>query len=81
MMVKLMQELGITPDFDGALPHGVSAASRTDGESVFVFLQNFNNAPVTVSTAEKWVTAEKNTPVTGDIALAPFETVILEKQK
>jgi beta-galactosidase len=81
MMVKLMGELGITSDFDGALPHGVSATSRTDGESVFVFLQNFNNAPVTVTTAKNWVTAEKNTPVTGDIALAPFETVILKKEK
>lgn len=81
MMVKLMSDLGITPDFDGPLPHGVTAHSRTDGENTFVFLQNFNNAPVTVSTAEKWATVEKNAPVSGDIALNPYETVILQKAK
>ena len=81
MMEKLMGELGIASDFDGALPYGVSAHSRTDGESVFVFLQNFNTAPVTVTTAKNWVTVEKNTPVTGDIALAPYETVILKGDK
>ena len=81
MMEKLIDELGITSDFDGALPYGVSAHSRTDGESVFVFLQNFTTTPVTVTTAKNWVTAEKNAPVTGDIALAPYETVILKGTK
>ena len=81
LMEKLTRALGITSDFDGALPHGVTAHSRTDGESVFVFLQNFNAAPATTTTAKNWVTAEKNAPVTGDITLAAYETVILKGTK
>lgn len=79
LMERLLCELSISSDFDGALPHGVSAHSRTDGESVFVFLQNFNRAPVTVYTAKDWVTVENNTPVSGDIMLNPYETVILKR--
>ena len=81
MTEELITALGITSDFDGALPYGTTAHSRTDGENVFVFLQNFNTAPVTVTTAQKWETVEKNAPVTGDMTLRPYETLILKRQK
>jgi len=80
MMEDLIHELGITSDFDGELPHGVTAHSRTDGESVFVFLQNFNSHAVTVPTAKQWATAEGGISVSGTIPLKPYETVILKKQ-
>ena len=32
-----------TSDFDGILPQGVTAHSRTDGDTLYVFLQNFSN--------------------------------------
>ena len=37
----LLDECGIASDFDGELPFGVTAHSRTDEESVYVFLQNY----------------------------------------
>lgn len=78
---RLLKDCAITSDFDGALPTGVTAHSRTDGEKVFVFLQNFNNAPAEVETALSWVTADTAKPISGKIPLAPFETVVLEKKK
>ena len=41
-------QLSLLRALDAALPSGVSAQLRTDGERRFVFLMNFNPAPVTV---------------------------------
>lgn len=81
MVEKLLAECGITSDFDGPLPDGVTAHSRTDGENTFVFLQNFNHAPAATATAKNWVTVEENAPISGDIALKPLETLILKSVK
>ena len=81
MMEKLLNDLNITSDFDGALPHGVTAHSRTDGENVFVFLQNFNTEAANVSTATAWQTVENGSTVCGAITLKPYETLILKKER
>ncbi|MBQ7170947.1 MAG: beta-galactosidase [Clostridia bacterium] len=76
----LLEERGIVSDFDGALPFGVTAHSRTDGDTVCVFLQNFTARPQESATALQWVTVEEKRPVTGPITLAPYETLILERK-
>ena len=80
LTAQLLKECGITSDFDGELPEGVTAHSRNDGENLFVFLQNFNDTTVKTQTALAWATVENGTPVTGKIALAPYETLILVRK-
>jgi beta-galactosidase len=40
--------LGLLHSLDAELPHGVSAQLRTDGETKYVFLMNFNAEPVVI---------------------------------
>ena len=76
----LLSECGIRSDFDGELPFGVTAHSRTDGENVYVFLQNYTTREQRTSTKHLWKTVEDKTEVSGDITLKPFEALILEKR-
>ncbi len=81
LLAKLTSELGIVSDFDGALPCGVTAHSRTDGENVFVFLQNYTRYEQKTMTSYAWTTAEDGTSVGGELTLKPYETIILVKSK
>lgn len=80
LVEDLLRETGITSDFDGPLPEGVTAHSRTDDETVFVFLQNFSREEKETSTAHAWITADTGETVTGAITLKPYETVILSRK-
>ncbi len=64
----------------GALPYGVTAHSRTDGETVYVFLQNFTAQLQETETSRVWRTVEDGEPVSGRIALAPYGTLILARK-
>lgn len=77
---RLLDECGITSDFDGELPLGVTAHSRTDGENVYVFLQNYTTREQKTSTKHIWRTVEDKKEITGDITLAGFETLIITKK-
>lgn len=77
---RLLEECGIVSDFDGALPYGVTAHSRTDGETIFVFLQNFTTETQYTSTRKTWYTAEAHISMEGDIQLRPYETLILTRR-
>ncbi len=76
---RALADAGVTSDFDGVLPAGVTAHFRTDGAKTYVFLQNFNVTPQTVETAVNWTDFETKEPVTAQIALSPRQTVILVK--
>ncbi len=80
LTARLLAECGIASDFDGTLPAGVTAHSRTDGENLFVFLQNYSTATAETETAHAWTTVEDATPITGKITLAPYETLILTRK-
>ncbi len=77
---RLLRECGITSDFDGDFPYGMTAHSRTDGETLYVFLQNFSTKPLTTSTAHAWVTVDGEQPVSGEITLDSYETLILSRK-
>ena len=81
LLDKLSKETGLYSDFDGTLPEGVTAHSRTDGENIFVFLQNFTKCEKKTSTSYKWSNVESAEAVSGDIALAPYETLIIKRTK
>lgn len=77
---RLLTECGVTSDFDGELPYGLTAHSRTDGENLYVFLQNFSTKPLTTSTAYTWVTVDGEQSVGGEITLDSYETLILSRK-
>jgi beta-galactosidase len=80
MTEMLLKECGITSDFDGELPYGMTAHSRTDGENVYVFLQNYSTKPLTTSTKYTWITADDKKEINGEITLASYETLILSRK-
>ena len=80
LVESILRERGITSAFDGALPYGVTAHSRTDGENEYVFLENFSHSAHTLTTALPWQTVEDGAPVSGTLSLAPLETKILKKK-
>ncbi len=79
LIADLLAQKGITSDFDGELPYGVTAHSRTDGENTFVFLENYTTQDVELTTAKKWLTVEEGTAISGTVTLAPYQTLILKK--
>ena len=78
---RILEECGLTSDFDGILPEGVTAHSRTDGENLFVFLENHSTAERKTATNITWTDVETGDAVTGEISLSPYEVRILSKKK
>ncbi|MBE6589891.1 MAG: beta-galactosidase [Ruminococcaceae bacterium] len=76
----ILEECGITSDFDGTLPYGVTAHSRTDGETLFLFLENHATTPAVTQTAHTWHNVESGEAVTGEISLKPYEVLILARK-
>ena len=76
----LLRECGITSDFDGELPYGMTAHSRTDGENVYVFLQNFSTKPLTTTTKHTWTAVDDKKEISDEITLASYETLILSRK-
>lgn len=77
---ELLAACKITSDFDGELPLGVTAHSRTDGENLYLFLQNFSTDTVQTKTDLEWYTLEDQKRVFGDMTLEPYETLILTRK-
>ena len=78
---RLLSECNITSDFDGELPYGMTAHSRTDGDSIYVFLENFSSSELSTSSKFNWTKVEDGSPVSGSkIVMKPYETLILKRQ-
>lgn len=69
----------ITSDFDGALPFGVSAHSRTDGENIYLFLENYSQTDATLKTEKVWTNVETGEQITGEIELKSIGVLILKR--
>ena len=80
LTARILNELQITSDFDGALPYGVTAHSRSDGKQLFVFLENHSTTQKTVKTGQIWQGVESGDTLTGEIPLSPYEVLILTKE-
>lgn len=80
LIEKMLKKHNITSDFDGVLPNGVTSHSRTDGENLYVFLENYNGQSVKLSTEHQWKKVENKRDVSGEIHLAPYEVLILTKK-
>ncbi len=79
LVERILKENNIVSEFDGELPYGVTAHSRKDKNSVYVFLQNFTHSEQTLSTSTVWNEVESGETVTGDIILKALETKIIKK--
>ena len=79
LVSRLLKECGISGAFDGELPEGVTAHSRTDGDGTYVFIQNFTTEEKTVKTEYRWINAENGTALSDSISIRAYETLILRK--
>lgn len=80
LISRLLCECEIKGAFDGVLPDGVTAHSRTDGENTYIFLQNFTTSEKTVKTDTDYLNAESGEKICGDLILAAYETVVLKEE-
>ncbi|WP_440960165.1 beta-galactosidase [Paenibacillus nitricinens] len=64
LYAAITSKAGITRALDSELPTGVTAQLRTDGESDYIFVQNFSGSPQTVQLNE-----EEYTDITSDTAV------------
>ncbi len=77
MVAQVLAERGIVCDFDGALCDGVTAHSRTDGETVYIFLENYAPTAQEVAIPTAWRDLETGALYESAISLAPNETKII----
>ncbi|MBO5912264.1 MAG: beta-galactosidase trimerization domain-containing protein, partial [Clostridia bacterium] len=76
---EILDELNVKSEFDGALKRGVTAHSRTDGENVYVFLENYTPEDFETETAIKWTEVDTGKSLTGRFTLPAYGTLILKK--
>ncbi len=71
-------DLGLKRSLDAALPHGVSAQLRSDGERDFIFLMNFNDGPATVDLgAEAYTDILTGESLSGPVGLDVYDVKVL----
>lgn len=74
VIAKILADCKIGCPLDGELPYGVTVHSRTDGETTYVFVQNFTNTEKLVEIQAGWHNVENGEGVTGDISINPYFT-------
>ena len=76
---KLVAELGIEKALDTELPAGVTAQLRTDGESRFVFVMNFNDHAVKVQLDATYTDLLGGGEVSGVLELERYGVRVLRR--
>lgn len=79
MINDILDEVGVSSEFDGALKRGVTAHSRTDGENTYVFLENYTPDDFETETAISWTEVDTGKTLTGKFTLSGYGTLILKK--
>ena len=64
---------------DAKLPDGVTAHSRYDENSTYVFIENYNSYPVSLFSNWNFTDMETDKSVSGKIQLPPYGIRILKK--
>ena len=77
----ILTEASVTSDFDGALPEGVSSHSRTDGENIFVFIENYTNVDRILETDIDWINVETGEKLCEKIKLEPYQMIIVKNKQ
>ena len=78
----IINDLKLKKNFDGELPDGVTAQLRTDGDTDFIFLMNFNGSEVNVELGKEAVEELiSGTKLQGKVALEAYGIKILKRNK
>ena len=75
----LIKELGIKRALTSALPHGVTAHTRQNGELKYLFIENFNTESKKVSLDCSYTDVLTDELLSGEIEIGGFETLILKR--
>ena len=75
----LSSKLGLRRVLEADTPAGVTAQLRTDGESEFVFLMNFNAEPARVDIGETCVDMIRGEEASGEVELPGFGVSVLRR--
>ncbi len=71
----LIREYGVSPNWEGNLPFGVTV-SRRSGKESFLFIQNFNEHEISLDLPREYLTVSGE-KLSGSLSLSPFQCVIL----
>ena len=79
---RLIADLGICSvvNWHGALPHGVSAHSRTDGKTTYIFVENYMAIPAPTIPLREPMTDLFTGEPTDSVTLPPYGFAILKSQ-
>ena len=78
---ELVASSGISPVLPGALPQGVSAMVRTDGEREYAFLMNFSHHPQRVDVGAGGARLLGGGAWQGEIELEPQTVEVLVRAR
>lgn len=71
-------DLGLLRSLDADLPHGVSAQLRTDGETTYAFVMNFNDGPATLDLGDAGYTdLLTGETLAGEVVLGVYDVKVL----
>jgi beta-galactosidase len=80
LLSALIERAGVAKSLDAELPEGVTASRRT-GKVDYIFVENFNRDPVTVSLRRPYMDAENGEMLRNALPLKGFEVRILTEPK
>ena len=76
----IIDELALPRAVEADFPPGVVATARTDGESTFVFIQNYSRQPQTVTLPQGYTDCLSSAPVAAPLSLSAFDCRILRRK-
>ncbi len=78
---QIMKDAQVEPVIGTKLPEGVVATRRTNEKEAFLFIQNYNNAPVQISLDRTYRDLQAGTDVSGSLELGNYGIAILSCPK
>jgi len=74
------QDMGLKRNMDTDIPNGFTVQRRTDGESDFVFVQNYNAESGAITLDGAYYDMLADSTVSGEIAVGAYETKVLRRE-
>ncbi len=76
----LTKALSLTVNLPVIPPDGVTAHTRTDGEMLTLFLENYTDRPQEITVGAGYQNAETQSPLPSSLTLPPFGCVVAQKK-
>ncbi len=77
----VLNDAHVTASFDGKMPLGTSAHSRTDGETEYVFVGNYTKTEKVLYPQAEYINFETRESIGKKMTLGPYGSVILKRKK